>query len=171
VEEFMRAAHIATVTAAAGIAVLGAVGPAFAANPIIIQPTGTIAPGANISIFDGGNCTTSTGTATITGPSTMASVALSTLSNQVGGTAVIPASAKPGSYTVTITCGSATFTSTLTIAAGGNMGVNPTGGAATGDGASIGSSHTGLAAGGALAAAGLAIGFVAYRRRRADSAA
>jgi hypothetical protein len=169
----MRAVRIATVSATVGAAILGMAGAASAdsagANPIVVVPSNP-APGAQISVFDGGNCPNGAGTATFTGPSVIDSVPLSTLSNQVGGVTPIPQDARPGMYTVTIACkGGGTFFGTMTISGGNRnfQGFSPSGGAATGDGASLGSGGTTLGAGSAAAAGAAFLGVAAYRRRRA----
>lgn len=137
-------------------------------NPIIIVPSNP-APGAQISVFDGGNCPNGAGTATFSGPSILGSVPLSALSNQTGGAMPIPSSAKPGTYTVTITCkNGGTFVGSMIISAGGKQGWKPYGGAATGDGASLGSGGASeKAIGSAMAAGAVFLGVTAYRRRRA----
>jgi hypothetical protein len=67
---------------------------------------------------------------------------------------------RPGTYKVTVTCSGKAFTGWLVVA--------PRGAARTGDGASMLSSGGNVAAGTALAAAGLGVGLVAVRRRRAQ---
>lgn len=142
------------------------------ANPIIIQPN-PVAPGGTISVFDGGNCDfPSTGTVTFTGGGSVAipSISISPLQNMIGGTGPIPANATPGTYQVSLTCTTSAgqtegpFTGTLTVASGASTGVNPTGGAKTGDGASL-TTPGGLAEGIALVLIGGGAWFFLRRRR------
>src|SRR6266568_1681768 len=110
----------ATVVGGALVAAVCAAGTAGAAtpNPIIVQPN-PVAPGGFISVFDGGNC-------------------------DFPATGTVPADATPGSYQVSLTCATSggksegPFTGTLTVRSGASTGVNPSGGAKTGDGASLG---------------------------------
>ncbi|MFJ9417509.1 hypothetical protein ACIRPT_25505 [Streptomyces sp. NPDC101227] len=73
------------------------------ANPVVVQPD-PVAPGDEFSVFDGGNCTGGSGEATFE-DADIPKLKLSMLRNQVGGTATVPRSLKPGAYTVTVTCG------------------------------------------------------------------
>lgn len=168
-----RRAAAATVFGAAALAGLGAAGAAHAAapNPIIIQPN-PVAPGGYISVFDGGNCDfPATGTATFqtSGGVSIPSITLGPLQNMIGGQGQIPANVPPGSYQVSVTCTTASgsegpFTGTLTVQSGASTGVNPNGGAKTGDGASL-TTPGGLAEGIALIVAGGGAWFLLRRRR------
>jgi hypothetical protein len=88
----------------------------------------------------------------------------------IGGTGQIPANATPGSYQVSLTCTTSggksegPFTGTLTVQSGASTGVNPTGGAKTGDGASLGKPG-GLASGIALMVIGGGAWFMLRRKR------
>ncbi|MCB5911117.1 hypothetical protein [Streptomyces pinistramenti] len=95
----------ATGALAASVALIGA-GPALAsggADSVIVQPA-PVSPGEEFSVFDGGRCPGGTGEATFGGAG-IPKMKLSMLSDQVGGTGTVPKTTKPGSYTVTITCG------------------------------------------------------------------
>ena len=169
----MRVTRWAGLTLASTTIVLAAAtGAQAAANPVVVQP-GTVAAGGQVSIFDGGNCTSPfTGVATFSGGSgsVIPPVALSLLNNQTGGTTTIPASTKPGTYGVQVVRTKAAgsndiFEGSITITAATSSNTTPTGAPATGDGASIigsGGTTTGVAAIGAALA--LAAG-AAYRRR------
>lgn len=74
------------------------------AHPVVVQPD-TVAPGAAFSVYDGGNCSGGAARATF-GSADIPTMRLSSLSNQVGGTAIMPQGIAPGTYTVTVTCGS-----------------------------------------------------------------
>jgi hypothetical protein len=167
-------AFTVAVFGAAVLAVLCTAGPAVAgsANAIIVQPN-PVAPGGNISVFDGGSCDfPSTGTVTFQGPTggaAIPAISIDPLQNMIGGTGQIPANATPGSYQVSLTCKTVTgktegpFTGTLVVQSGASTGVNPTGGAKTGDGASL-TTPGGLAEGIALVIAGGAAWFLLRRR-------
>jgi hypothetical protein len=168
-----RRAAAATVIGAAALAGLGTAGAAHAAgpNPVIIQPN-PVAPGGTISVFDGGNCDfPATGTATFqtSGSVSIPSITLGPLQNMIGGQGQIPANVPPGSYQVSVSCTTASgsegpFTGTLTVQSGASTGVNPNGGAKTGDGASL-TTPGGLAEGIALVVAGGGAWFLLRRRR------
>jgi hypothetical protein len=156
------------VVAVCGAGTAGAATP----NPIIIQPN-PVAPGGFISVFDGGNCDVpATGTVTFqsSGSVTIPSISISPLQNMIGGTGQIPANATPGSYQVSLTCTTSggksegPFTGTLTVQSGASTGVNPTGGAKTGDGASL-TKPGGLASGIALIVIGGGAWFMLRRKR------
>ncbi|HEX4787844.1 MAG TPA: hypothetical protein VH372_05240 [Actinospica sp.] len=145
-------------------------------NPIIIQPN-PVAPGGTISVFDGGNCDfPSTGTVTFqtgSGPG-IPVITIGPLQNMVGGTGQVPANVAPGDYQVSLTCtvtGSlkkeGPFNGTLVVKSGASNGVNPSGGAKTGDGASL-TTPGGLAEGIGLVGAGGTAWFL-LRRRAARS--
>jgi hypothetical protein len=168
-----RATVIGGAVLAAVCASVCTAGPAAAAtpNPIIIQPN-PVAPGGYISVFDGGNCSfPSTGTVTFQGSGSVSipSITISPLQNMIGGQGQVPANATPGAYQVSVTCTTATgsqgpFTGTLNVQSGASTGVNPTGGAKTGDGASL-TSPGGLASGIALVLTGGGAWFLLRRRR------
>jgi hypothetical protein len=88
----------------------------------------------------------------------------------IGGQGQVPANVPPGSYQVSISCttsGGKTqgpFTGTLTVQSGASTGVNPNGGAKTGDGASL-TTPGGLAEGIALVVVGGGAWFLLRRRR------
>ena len=168
-----RCWRAAVVGGAMAVAVCAA-GTAGAAtpNPIIVQPN-PVAPGGFIAVFDGGNCDfPATGTVTFqsSGSVTIPSISISPLQNMIGGTGQIPANATPGSYQVSLTCTTSggksegPFTGTLTVQSGASTGVNPTGGAKTGDGASLGKPG-GLASGIALMVIGGSAWFMLRRKR------
>ena len=165
-----RAAVVGGATAVA-VCAAGTAG-AATPNPIIVQPN-PVAPGGFISVFDGGNCDfPATGTVTFqsSGSVTIPSISISPLQNMIGGTGRIPANATPGSYQVSLTCTTSggksegPFTGTLTVQSGASAGVNPTGGAKTGDGASLGKPG-GLASGIALMVIGGGAWFMLRRKR------
>ena len=141
-------------------------------NPIIIQPN-PVAPGGQISVFDGGNCDfPSTGTVTFqtgSGPG-IPVITIGPLQNMIGGTGQVPSNVLPGDYQVSLTCtvdGSnrreGPFNGTLIVKAGASNGMNPHGGAKTGDGASL-VSPGGLAEGAVLVVAGGGAWFLLRRR-------
>ena len=111
------------------------------------------------------SCTDFSGTATST--AFAANIPLGHLANSTGGVGNVSTTAKPGTYTVTVTCGSATMTGSITVI-GSAVTAPPTGGAATGDGASLvgGSSSGGVETGVLIALVGAGLGAVAIRRRR-----
>lgn len=173
-----RKRHAMTVLGGTALAALCAAGPAAAAvpNPIIIQPN-PVAPGGTISVFDGGNCDfPSTGTVTFQtdgGPG-IPVITIGPLQNMIGGTGTVPANVPPGNYQVSLTCTvngtnkkEGPFNGTLVVKSGASNGVNPNGGAKTGDGASI-STPGGLASGIGLVSAG-AVAWILLRRRAARS--
>ncbi|MEU3459860.1 hypothetical protein ABZ721_07855 [Streptomyces sp. NPDC006733] len=146
--------------------------PVVPANPVVVQPN-PVAPGAQFSVFDGGNCTGTSGTATFrsrSGGSAIPPVTLSQLDNEVGGVGMIPEGTEPGEYEVSVTCtnGSAPkegpFTGTLTVSSR-----TPRGGVQTGLGGGIGMDPAETALGAGLVAAALT-GTVVLRRRRTRGA-
>ena len=159
----MRVKQLVAASAASGIIALGfAPAASAAASSVVVQP-GSVAPGSQVSVF-GTQCTASTGTAT--SAAFAAPISLSMLSNTTGGVGMVSSSAKPGTWAVTVTCGSQTFTGWVTVAGK----TTPSGGAATGDGSAQASAAPGVGSGVALAAAGVGLGaFVLRRRRRAAS--
>ncbi|NEA56337.1 hypothetical protein G3I60_19850 [Streptomyces sp. SID13666] len=143
--------------------------PVGPANPVIIQPN-PVAPGGQFSVFDGGNCTGTSGIATfrsVSGGSAIPSVNLSTLSNQLGGVGTVPAGTEPGQYEVSVSCQNGgtgkqgPFTGTLTVSSR-----TPKGGVQTGLGGGIGMDPAETALGAALVAAALT-GTIVLGRRRA----
>ncbi|MCM2428282.1 hypothetical protein [Streptomyces sp. RKAG337] len=143
--------------------------PVGPANPVIVQPD-PVAPGGQFSVFDGGNCSGTSGVATFrsaSGGSAIPSVNLSTLSNQVGGVGTVPEGTEPGQYEVSVSCQKATtgkqgpFTGTLTVSSR-----TPKGGVQTGLGGGIGMDPAETALGAALVAAALT-GTIVLGRRRA----
>jgi hypothetical protein len=181
--EGKRAGRSAATTAAGvvGAAVLAGLctaGTAAAAvpNPIIIQPN-PVAPGGTVSVFDGGNCDfPSTGTVTFqtgSGPG-IPVITIGPLQNMIGGTGQVPWNVPPGNYQVSLTCTvngtdrrEGPFNGTLIVKQGASNGMNPHGGARTGDGASL-VAPGGLAEGLALVGGGGAFWFL-LRRRAARS--
>ncbi len=144
-------------------------------SSIIIQPN-PVAPGGTISVFDGGNCDyPSTGTVTFQTNSVpgIPAITIGPLKSMIGGTGQVPKNIAPGSYQVSLSCTSnngkkqGPFNGTLVVAAGASTGVNPSGGAQTGDGASL-TTPGGLAEGVALVATGGGVWFL-LRRRAARS--
>ncbi|MFJ9410062.1 hypothetical protein [Streptomyces sp. NPDC101393] len=81
----------------------GAAAASDGTNQVVVQPD-PVTPGGEFSVFDGGNCPGGTGEAAFDGAG-IPTMKLSPLSNQVGGTGTVPEATKPGSYTVTVTCG------------------------------------------------------------------
>jgi hypothetical protein len=123
---------------------------------VSVQPN-PASPGSTVWVWDGDQCAGTSGTATskaFTSPAM-----LGQLDNMLGGSTTV-ARVTPGTYRVTVTCSGKSFTGWLVVA--------PRGAARTGDGASMLSSGGNVAAGTALAAAGLGVGLVAVRRRRAQ---
>lgn len=165
-----------TVLGGTALAALCAAGPAAAAvpNPIIIQPN-PVAPGGTISVFDGGNCDfPSTGTVTFQtdgGPG-IPVITIGPLQNMIGGTGTVPANVPPGNYQVSLTCTvngtnkkEGPFNGTLVVKSGASNGINPSGGAKTGDGSSL-TTPGGLAEGIGLVGAGGIAWFLLRRHRR-----
>jgi hypothetical protein len=153
----MYVKKVLAATAAAGVVALTGAGAAQAATSSVVVQPGTAMAGAQVSVY-GTACTASTGTATSN--AFAAPIPLSMLSNSTGGVGNIAAGAKPGTYSVMVTCGSQSFTGSVMVA--------PNGGAKTGDGASLvggGTSTTGLALLGGAGALGLAV----LARRRAGA--
>jgi hypothetical protein len=124
---------------------------------VSVQPN-PAAPGSTVWVWDGDQCAGTSGTAT--SKAFTAPAQLSPLHDMLGGSTKV-AKVWPGNYQVTVTCSGKTFTGWVVVA--------PRGAAHTGDGASLLTSGGNLAAGTTLAAAGLGLGYVALRRRRAQS--
>ncbi|TJZ41935.1 hypothetical protein FCH28_36095 [Streptomyces piniterrae] len=103
----VRHASVAGVLAVAGT-LYGAVSGAAAADPgdpkqVVVQPD-PVAPGGEFSLSDGGNCTGGTGEASFEGGG-IPKLPLSMRNNEFGGTGTVPETTRPGTYTVTVTCG------------------------------------------------------------------
>jgi len=158
----------------AALVAVCAAGPAAGAvpNPIIIQPN-PVAPGGTISVFDGGNCDfPSTGTVTFQtgGGVGIPVITIGPLQNMIGGTGQVPANVAPGNYQVSLSCKTSggkkegPFNGTLVVKSGASSGINPSGGAKTGDGASL-TTPGGLAEGIGLVAVGGGTWFLLRRRR------
>jgi hypothetical protein len=157
----MRFKQFAAASAAAGLVVLGGATAAQAAagsGNVSVQP-GIAAPGGQVSVY-GLSCTATTGTATSS--AFAAPISLSMLANSTGGVGNVSASAKPGTYPVTVTCGTMKLTGSITVS---GTTVVPHGGAKTGDGASLIGSGTNETAGLALIAGALGVGAFALRRK------
>ena len=113
--------------------------------------------GSTVNIFNR-SCTASSGTATssvFTAPASLGPGADVPLAGQT----TISKSASPGTFAVTISCGSQTFSSSITIV--------PSGAPHTGDGASLMNSGAGQATGLALIGGAVGLGALALRRRHA----
>jgi hypothetical protein len=157
-------------TAAAGLAAAAIV---LAASPVafgasggqgIVQAQPTSAqPGTTVTVYDGNQCAGTSGSASSRAFTT--TVTLSPLAGMLGGSATL-ANVPGGKYVITITCGGKTFTGFTNVTV-----ITPHGGAATGDGSSLAAStsSTSLPSGSvlAVAGAGVALGFLALRRRSA----
>ena len=158
----MRLKHLVAASAASGILALGFVSGASAASSSVVVQPGSVAAGGQVSVF-GTQCTASTGMAT--SAAFAAPISLSMLSNSTGGVGMVSASAKPGTWAVTVKCGSQTFTGWVTVSGK----TTPWGGAATGDGSSQASAASGVGSGVGLVAAGAGLGAWVLRRRRAGA--
>ena len=154
----MRFHQLAAACAAAGLVVLGGACAAQAASGDVSVQPGSAAPGGQVSVY-GLPCTASAGTATSSAFS--APISLSMLSNSTGGVGNVSTAAQPGTYPVTVTCGSMTLTGSITVT-GSTI---PNGGAKTGDGSSLVGSGTGETAGVALIAGALGVGAFTLRRK------
>lgn len=124
---------------------------------VSVQPN-PASPGSTVWVWDGDQCAGTSGSASSAAFTAPAS--LGQLNNMLGGSTMV-AKVKPGTYKVTVSCSGKSFTGWLVVA--------PRGAARTGDGASMLSSGGNMAAGTALAAAGLGVGAFALRRRRAHN--
>ncbi len=109
----MRARHLSTVAGLLGAGVLALAGPAFAGSPVVIEPD-PVSPGSQFTIFDGGNCDSSGGTATFKSREhqgeDIPAVKLASLRGLMGAVTTIPEHARPGVYEVSIQCTSVTHT-------------------------------------------------------------
>jgi hypothetical protein len=158
--------QLVAASAASGVLVLGLAPDAFAASSSVVVQPNTVAPGGQVSVF-GIACTAETGTAT--SAAFAAPIGLSMLSNATGGVGTVSTAAKPGTWKVTVSCGSKRYTGWVTV----RSSARPEGGAATGDGASQASAASGAdgpGSGAVLAAAGIGAGALALRRRRRTGA-
>ncbi|MEW9518980.1 hypothetical protein [Streptomyces tubercidicus] len=73
------------------------------AHAVVVEPD-PVAPGGAFSVHDGGSCSGDTADATFDGADIPA-MRLTSGSDGMGGSAILPAGTAPGSYGVTITCG------------------------------------------------------------------
>ncbi|MFI2188296.1 hypothetical protein [Streptomyces sioyaensis] len=73
------------------------------AGTVAVQPD-PVAPGTAFSVHDGGSCRGESATATF-GDADIPTMQLPGQSGRTEGTAILPESTAPGSYTVTLTCG------------------------------------------------------------------
>jgi hypothetical protein len=162
----VRVKQLVAASAASGILALGLAPSASAGSSSVVVQPGTVAPGGQVSVF-GTQCKASTGTAT--SPAFSSPISLSMLSNSTGGVGTVSSSAKPGTWPVTVTCGTQTFTGSVTVSSAVMPSPVPSGGAATGDGSSQSSVASGLGSGIALTAVGAGIGVFVLRRRRAGA--
>lgn len=118
----MRARHFVGGGVLAVAAALGAATAATAAgNPVVIQPE-AVTPGSQFTVFDGGNCDGSGGTASFSSREhegeDIPSVRLGSLRGLVGAVATVPEQARPGVYQVSIQCKTVTesqLTATFTV--------------------------------------------------------
>ncbi|MGY5136776.1 hypothetical protein ACWGJW_31045 [Streptomyces nigrescens] len=72
-------------------------------HAVVVEPD-PVAPGGTFSVHDGGTCPGDTAEATFDGD--IPAMQLSPRSDRMGGSAIMPEGTAPGSYRVTITCGS-----------------------------------------------------------------
>jgi hypothetical protein len=165
----MRLARLIGGSFLTGVALLGTAQPAFAKNGegvVTVSPASgslnTGRAGMTAWVYDGDLCAATTATAT--SRAFTARVAMTPGANMLMGTATI-AHVAPGRYRVRVHCDGRTYLGAVTV-----LGSVPRGGAATGDGSSLGSSLDGgahgAATGLALTAAGVGLGGLALRRTR-----
>jgi hypothetical protein len=117
-------------------------------------------PGTRIYIYDANKCTAPHGTAT--SQALTAPIPLAPLDHMTGGDGTIRTGLPPGTYTITLHCGS-TLTTTLHV----TTTTTPTGAAATGDGSA--EDHLGIgdaAVGSAFLLGGLTFATASLIRRR-----
>ncbi|MDH6110745.1 hypothetical protein P3T36_003114 [Kitasatospora sp. MAP12-15] len=122
----MRARHFVGGGVLAVAAALGAATAASAAgNPVVIQPN-AVTPGSQFTVFDGGNCDSSGGTARFSSREhageDIPAVQLGSLRGLVGAVATVPEQARPGVYQVSIQCKTVTesqLTATFTVSPSG----------------------------------------------------
>ncbi|MBM4790646.1 hypothetical protein HXP44_00855 [Streptomyces sioyaensis] len=74
------------------------------AGTVVVQPD-PVAPGTAFSVHDGGSCGGESATATFGDAADIPAMQLPGQSGRTEGTAILPESTAPGSYTVTLTCG------------------------------------------------------------------
>jgi len=129
-----------------------------------VQPN-PASPGTRVWVYDANGCTAAKGTAT--SQALAAPIALAPLADMTGGGGTIREGLAPGTYTITLHCGS-TLTTTVHVSANST----PTGAAAAGDGSA--EDHLGVgdaAVGSAFLLGGLAFATASFiRRRRAATA-
>ncbi|MGW3009988.1 hypothetical protein ACWC9R_14285 [Streptomyces sp. NPDC001219] len=82
------------------------VAPAAEGTPAVVVEPDPVAPGGAFSVDDGGTCRGDSAEATVEGADIPA-VQLSSRSDRLGGSAVVPEGTAPGSYRVTVVCGGA----------------------------------------------------------------
>ncbi|MEU7431691.1 hypothetical protein AB0B07_12695 [Streptomyces sioyaensis] len=86
------------------------------AGTVVVQPD-PVAPGTAFSVHDGGSCGGESATATF-GDADIPAMQLPGQSGRTEGTAILPESTAPGSYTVTLTCGDTSGARTGALASG-----------------------------------------------------
>ncbi|MFB6440109.1 hypothetical protein ACFCVY_25600 [Streptomyces sp. NPDC056411] len=96
------------VTDAVTDAATGAAAPTDGAPAVAVTP-GTVAPGATVTVQDGGHCGGGSARARF-GGADIPALRLSPSGGGLGGTAVVPQGTAPGVYAVTVTCGGGTAT-------------------------------------------------------------
>ena len=165
----MRFKHLAAATAASAITALGAVSPAWAGSgSVFVKPHAAMA-GDHVTVV-ATDCDTPTAEAessAFTAPVTLKKRDDDDRHRALAGVATIADDATPGTWKVQVECGGETFTGWVTVVTSESS--EPSGGAATGDGASQASMIGGLGSGASLAAAGTGLGALALRRRRAGA--
>ncbi|PJJ00899.1 hypothetical protein BX264_1196 [Streptomyces sp. 2333.5] len=103
------------------------------AGTVVVQPD-PVAPGTAFSVHDGGSCRGESATATF-GDADIPTMQLPGQSGRTEGTAILPESTAPGSYTVTLTCGGTSGARTGALASGRDGDEDQAGyGTAQGDG-------------------------------------
>lgn len=162
----MRPKHLAAVTAASAITALGVVSPASAASESVFVKPHKVMAGDHVTVF-ATDCDTPTAEAessAFTAPITLKKRDGDDRHRALSGVATISDDATAGTWKIQVECGGETFTGWVTVVTS-----EPSGGAATGDGASQASMIGGLGSGATLAAAGTGLGALALRRRRAGA--
>lgn len=86
------------------------------AGTVVVQPD-PVAPGTAFSVHDGGSCRGESATATFD-DADIPTMQLPGQSGRTEGTAILPESTAPGSYTVTLTCGGTSGARTGALASG-----------------------------------------------------
>lgn len=162
----MRFKHLAAATAASAITALGAVSPAWAGSGSVFVKPHVAMAGDHVTVV-ATDCDTPTAEAessAFTAPITLKKRDDDDRHHALTGVATISDDATPGTWKIQVECGGETFTGWVTVVTS-----EPSGGAATGDGASQASMLGGLGSGASLAAAGVGLGALALRRRRAGA--